>query len=148
MPKQKREGHDLEAPLVAELRLALGSRRDMKLFRLNTGKYRAMWDPKVIVTSAPAGTPDLLGCWRRDVKPVRGMDFIGYAKKVIYHGKDNVTAIGIGQFFAIETKARYGRQSQEQKDWQSAWESVGAIYLLARTVEQVLEFFGPDRGNK
>lgn len=124
--RTKREGHDLEAPLVAELRLALGSRRDMKLFRLNTGKYRAMWDPKVIVTSAPAGTPDLLGCWRRSIEE---------------WSEDWTT---VGQFFAIETKARYGRQSTEQKDWQSAWESVGAIYLLARTVEQVLEFFGPD----
>lgn len=121
----KRPGHDLEAPLVAELRLALGSRRDMKLFRLNTGKYRAMWDPTVIVTSAPAGTPDLLGCWSCHCLTVAGRQTYG-------------------QFFAIETKARYGRQSQEQKDWQSAWESVGAIYLLARTVEQVLEFFGPE----
>lgn len=129
--RTKRAGHDLEAPLVAELRLALGSRKDMKMFRLNTGKYRAMWDPKVIVTSAPAGTPDLLGCWHRP------LTIVGR------HGDPFDQRIG--QFFAIETKARYGRQSQEQKDWQKAWESVGAIYLLARTVEQVLEFFGPER---
>lgn len=133
----KRPGHDLEAPLVAELRLALGSRRDMKLFRLNTGKYRAMWDPTVIVTSAPAGTPDLLGCWRKHSGfQSRASPDLDWAPEIV------------GQFFAIETKARYGRQSQEQKDWQSAWESVGAIYLLARTVEQVLEFFGPDHNNK
>lgn len=133
----KRPGHDLEAPLVAELRLALGSRRDMKLFRLNTGKYRAMWDPTVIVTSAPAGTPDLLGCWLRVVTPIDDAPYLAG-----YGVTNDVTVFG--QFFAIETKARYGRHSQEQKDWQSAWESVGAIYLLARTVEQVLEFFGPD----
>lgn len=146
----KRPGHDLEAPLVAELRLALGSRRDMKLFRLNTGKYRAMWDPTVIVTSAPAGTPDLLGCWRKRASVQMPLDYdlsdgrFGKLTEGVWEERGPVH----GQFFAIETKARYGRQSQEQKDWQSAWESVGAIYLLARTVEQVLEFFGPDHGNK
>lgn len=143
----KRPGHDLEAPLVAEIRLALGSRRDMKLFRLNTGKYRAMWDPTVIVTSAPAGTPDLIGCWQRSV-PVAN---IKGASSPYFSGQKTITVVGdfsmamFGQFFAIETKARYGRQSTEQKDWQRAWESVGAIYLLARTVEQVSEFFGPEK---
>lgn len=146
MSKLKRPGHDLEAPLVAELRLALGSRRDMKLFRLNTGKYRAMWDPTVVVTSAPAGTPDLLGCWRRlaTVVSLKGRlsPYFAGQKKIAVINDHSMAQFG--QMFAIETKARYGRQSQEQKDWQSAWESVGAIYLLARTVEQVLEFFGPD----
>lgn len=131
----KRTGHDQEAPLLAEVRLALGSRRDIKLFRINTGEYRAMWDPKIIVRSAPDGTPDLIGCWQRVVTPIDDAPFLAG------HGVTNDVTV-YGQFFAVETKARYGQQSDEQIKWQKAFESVGALYILARTVDDVMKVFG------
>lgn len=141
----KRAGHDQEAPLLADVRLALGARRDIKLFRINTGQYRAMWDPKIIVRSAPDGTPDLLGCWltTRTIDlgiPTRAKWLADRYTPTVEEAERLVRPIGM--FFAIETKARYGKQSAEQIKWQAAFESVGALYILARTVDDVLKVFG------
>ncbi len=140
MSRSKRAGHDLEAPLLAEIRLALGSRRDIKLFRVNTGQYRAMWDPKVIVRSAPDGTPDLIGCWSRSFSIHAAERYPDHPNWKWADGEKRLTDdLTVGQFFAIETKARYGKQSAEQIKWQAAFESVGALYILARTVEDCLK---------
>lgn len=149
--RAKRPGHDTESPLLAEVRLLLGCRTDIKLLRINTGSYRALRSDRVI-ESAPAGTPDLLGCWRGHVTMEANHDTkiitrwsIG-VKPSSTPGPDSrlsfINQYNFGQFIAIETKSRYGPQRQAQKDWQAAFESVGGIYILARTVADVLAVVG------
>jgi hypothetical protein len=97
-----------EAVIQQNIRLALGQRDDIFMFRINVGVFRPMRGEQArAIRSAPDGTPDLLG--------------------VKAHG----------QAFGIEVKASKGRQSQAQKNWQRAWEKRGGIYILARSVEDV-----------
>lgn len=100
-----------EASLQQQIRLALGMRDDVMMFRINVGMFWAMTGPKRPVRSAPDGTPDLLGVIRR--------------------------ANGIGQAFGIEVKAPKGRQREAQLAFQRAWEQRGGIYILAKSVDDV-----------
>ena len=103
-----------EARIQSEIRLALGQRDDVMLFRINVGKFRPLHGPEDrVIQSAPNGTPDLLG--------VLGPD---------------------GRALAIEVKDAKGRQRPEQIAFQKAWEARGGLYILARSVEDVLERIG------
>lgn len=97
-----------EAVIQNEIRLALGMRDDIFLFRINVGVFRPLHgDQKRAIRSAPDGTPDLLG---------------------VMHP---------GRAFAIEVKTAKGQQREAQRNWQKAWEKRGGIYVLARSVEDV-----------
>lgn len=129
-----------EAIIQANIRLALGQRDDVMLFRINVGKFRPIHgDQSRVIQSAPKGTPDLLGVvsctlpaalvqsLRQEVSPetmLRLMDFLGKSR---------------GRALAIEVKRATGRQSPEQAAFQKAWEARGGLYILARSVEDVLE---------
>lgn len=83
------------------------------VWRNNTGKFRSLTDPQRIVTVGQVGSADIIG-----VQPVTiTADMVG---KVI------------GQAIAIEVKTPTGKQSQEQKNWQQAFEQHGGIYILGR----------------
>ena len=102
-----------ESQIQAAIRLALGQRDDVMLFRINVGKFRPIHgDQNRVIASAPPGTPDLLGV----MKP--------------------------GTALAIEVKDAKGRQRPEQIAFQKAWEARGGVYILARSVEDVLERIG------
>lgn len=102
-----------EAQIQAAIRLALGQRDDIMLFRINVGKFRPLNGPQDrVIQSAPPGTPDLLGV----IKP--------------------------GTALAIEVKDAKGRQRPEQVAFQKAWESRGGLYILARSVDDVLTRIG------
>jgi len=97
-----------EAVLQQEIRLALGMRDDIFMFRINVGVFRPLHgDQRRAIRSAPDGTPDLIGV----MQP--------------------------GRAFAIEVKAAKGQQREAQKNWQKAWEKRGGIYILARSVDDV-----------
>lgn len=96
-----------EAVIQQEIRLALGQRDDIMLFRINVGKFRPLDGGPRVIQSAPEGTPDLLG------------------------------VIHPGRAFAIEVKTDKGKQRTAQAAWQRAWEKRGGIYILARSVEDV-----------
>ena len=96
-----------EAVLQQEIRLALGQRQDVMMFRINVGKFRPLDGGPRVIQSAPEGTPDLLG------------------------------VITPGRAFAIEVKAQRGKQRQVQAAWQLAWERRGGIYILARSLDDV-----------
>lgn len=96
-----------EAVLQQEIRLALGQRQDIMMFRINVGKFRPLDGGARVIQSAPEGTPDLLG------------------------------VIAPGRAFAIEVKALRGKQRQVQAAWQLAWERRGGIYILARSLDDV-----------
>ena len=74
--------------------------------------------------------------WRQNVG-------VGVApgKRVIRFGVPGMADIGgcyRGRHVEIEVKAPRGRQSDQQKLWAAAITKVGGIYVLARSVEQVL----------
>lgn len=97
-----------EAVLQQNIRLALGMRDDIFLFRINVGVFRPIDGPdKRAIRSAPEGTPDLMG------------------------------VLAPGRAFAIEVKAPRGTQREAQKRWQEAWEKRGGIYILAKSLEDV-----------
>jgi hypothetical protein len=96
-----------EAVIQQNIRLALGQRDDIMMFRINVGKFRPLEGGARVIQSAPEGTPDLLG------------------------------VMSPGRAFAIEVKAEKGRQRAAQVAWQNAWEKRGGIYILARSVEDV-----------
>lgn len=97
-----------EAILQQEIRLALGQRDDIMMFRINVGKFRPLDGPSGrVIQSAPEGTPDLLG------------------------------VMSPGRAFAIEVKAPRGKQRDAQKKWQAAWERRGGIYVLAKSLDDV-----------
>lgn len=103
-----------ESVIQQDIRLALGLRDDVMLFRINVGSFRPIdGDPRRVIQSAPTGTPDLLGVLRRPN--------------------------GIGQGLAIEVKTLKGKQRVAQAHWQTAWEARGGLYILARSVEDVLK---------
>lgn len=98
-----------EAHVLGEIRLHLGRTDDVMLIRINTGKFRPIKGPQNrVITSAPAGTPDLLGVMRG------------------------------GLALAIETKGR-GKQSPAQKNFQTAWERRGGVYIVAKSLQDVIE---------
>lgn len=97
-----------EAILQQEIRLALGMRDDIMMFRINVGKFRPIdGNQRRVIQSAPEGTPDLLG------------------------------VMSPGRAFGIEVKSVNGRQRDVQRAFQDAWEKRGGIYILARSLEDV-----------
>ena len=96
-----------EAAIQQEIRLALGQRHDIMMFRINVGKFRPIDGGSRVIQSAPEGTPDLLG------------------------------VISPGRAFAIEVKTDKGKQRLAQVAWQNAWEKRGGIYIIARSVDDV-----------
>lgn len=127
-----------EAVIQQNIRLALGMRDDIFMFRINVGVFRPLHgDQKRAIRSAPDGTPDLLGVkamsvpsvldilLREELSPTTMMRLCEWIGEVA------------GQAFAIEVKAARGQQREAQKNWQKAWEKRGGIYVLARSVEDV-----------
>lgn len=55
------------------------------------------------------------------------------------NGTPDLLGIYRGWPTAIETKSKRGRQSQEQRDFQAAWERAGGIYLMPRTMAELKE---------
>jgi hypothetical protein len=98
-----------EAHLQQEIRLALGQRDDIFMFRINVGKFRPLDGGARVIQSAPEGTPDLMG------------------------------VMTPGKAFGIEVKAQRGQQRDAQKKWQAAWEKRGGIYILAKSLQDVCE---------
>lgn len=105
-----------ETILQQQIRLALGRRPELRLFRNNTG---SLLDPK---TKRPVqfglckGSADLIG-WRTvTITP----DMVGQQVAV---------------FASIEVKTPTGRLRPEQKTWLDAVQAAGGVAGIARSVE-------------
>ncbi len=125
-----------ESRLLAEIRVAVGSRPDFLLSRINTGVYAAPSAMKTRIRSAPNGFPDLIGTQLRRVLTRRTVEtnFSRYEGPEYWHT--------YGQAIAVETKTVKGQLSQAQQAWALAFRKVGGIYILARTVEDVTNVLG------
>lgn len=123
-----------EAVLQQNIRLALGLRDDIFMFRVNVGVFKPLHgNQDRAIRSAPDGTPDLLGVLLRKLD-VPGIRYL----------KDDEPPIAInvssfGQAFAIEVKAAKGKQRDVQMRWEEAWVKRGGIYILARSIEDVYD---------
>jgi hypothetical protein len=126
-----------EAVIQQNIRLALGQRDDIMMFRINVGKFRPLEGGARVIQSAPEGTPDLLG-----VMAVRACvinERVRAAAPIDGSTGDIIMPKIFGRAFAIEVKAEKGRQGVAQVAWQNAWEKRGGIYILARSVEDVYQ---------
>lgn len=74
--------------------------------------------------------------WRNNVG---GAKLGGYFVKFGVPGLPDIFAIRGGKIYGIEVKAAKGRQSQLQHDFQLDFTEAGGIYLLARSLEDVME---------
>jgi|GEM_PF-985070 len=126
-----------EAPLLADVRLALGLREDIMVCRVNTGVFKPLHgDQTRAIRSAPNGFPDLVAVWRRHAEVRTTINPGGFQPL------ERIEPVTFGQALAIETKSSKGTQRKAQENFQAAWEAVGGIYILARSVEDVLAVVG------
>jgi len=58
----------------------------------------------------------------------------------VYPGISDLTAIKDGKVYQIEIKAPNGRQSENQKMFQSLWEENGGNYIIGG-IDEVMEIF-------
>lgn len=136
--KPRKPNNRGESILLAAVRLAVGARSDFRALRINVGLYRAPHSDHR-VRSAPTGTADLLGIWKRKLLIKRTINPDGFNPVVREDLQD------IGQFIAIETKfGRDGRLSKEQEAFRDMVLNLGGIYIEARSVADVLDILGPD----
>lgn len=73
------------------------------------------------------------------VKP--GMTIIMDAQPISFGlpGSGDAMGASAGRPLAIETKDATGRQTQEQKDFQAAWEAAGGVYILGRDADDIAQ---------
>ncbi len=99
-----------EAKIQYDILLAFGATPYMRLWRNNSG---LLWAPGPggtmrRVRASAEGAPDLIGVLRMG-----------------------------GRFIGIECKAEKGRQREDQVRFQKMIETMGGLYILARSVEDV-----------
>lgn len=96
-----------ETPLIRDILLALGTRRDLRIWRSNCGAARTRTGR--VVRFGVKGQADISGI----LAPT-------------------------GKRIEIEAKSATGRQSEQQRRFQAMIEKHGGIYILARSVDDVL----------
>lgn len=108
--------HDREGPLVAEVLLALGTRRDLKVWRNNTGMLP---DPRTgrWISFGLKGSADILGIRRVQLPAPYG---------------------AVGQFIAFECKSATGRLRPDQDRFRLMVESMGGVYVVVRSVADAI----------
>lgn len=100
--------HRLEAPVVAEVLLALGTRPDCRVWRHNTGKLE-----------------DRTGRWVSF-----GLEGSGDVQGVL---SIKVGRVVIGVSLWVECKSATGRLRERQRNFRRMIESLGGIYIVARS---------------
>lgn len=106
-----------ETPISREILLALGSRKDVRLFRNNVGVATTR-DGNVIRFGLAPGSSDLIG-WRTiTVTP----DMVGKS---------------IAVFLGVEVKTPTGAIRQNQRTWQAAVQSMGGIAEILRSPTEI-----------
>lgn len=113
-----------EQTIQQNIRLALGTRPDLRLFRNNTGTLKDQHG-RPVQFGLCKGSADLIG-WRTvTITP----DMVGQQVAV---------------FTSIEVKTPTGRISPEQHAWNAAVSSAGGIAGIARSVPDALKIFSDD----
>ena len=108
-----------ETKIQQEIRLALGQRSDLRLFRNETGKLPDPRTGRWVQFGLAKGSSDLIGFKTVKITP----EMIGKE---------------IAQFVSIEIKTERGKLTDIQKNWLQKVQSSGGIVGVARTVKDAL----------
>lgn len=127
-----------ESKLLAELRIAIGSRPDCTCLRINTGVFAVPGKPKQRVRSAPTGTSDLCIVQLRRVMRVQVFENPGTFMR---HDKQGWHYYS--QLIWCETKSKTGKLREEQQDFFTEMTRLGCICIAPRSVDEVLDVLGP-----
>ena len=130
-PARKLTHAQLRAGILAEF----GSRDDLLLWPNSVG-VAITPDLRRVVRYGTPGSADILGVWRQKYWSAETINPDGFCP--VERKWNHV----VGQAIAIEVKVGRDVQSKKQKAWQSAFEAMGGIYILARSVEDVAVLIG------
>ena len=124
-----------EKALLADVRLALGSMADCRMFRNNVGVGH-----QGRVLSRTSGQVVLGGARqvRYGLFPGSG-DLIGWKSVVI---TPEMVGQRIAQFASVETKAEHGAVREDQETWIRAVRAAGGLAGIARSVRDAVELIG------
>jgi hypothetical protein len=113
-----------EKHILAEVLIDVTARSDAVAWRHNSGQA---WQGNRV-----EGKPGTL------VRLEHGMVILRNARPVKFglEGSGDIIGAIASRPLAVETKTATGRQRESQIYFQQAWERVGGIYLLARSVEE------------
>ena len=112
-----------ETTLQQQIRLALGTRPDLRLFRNNTGTLPDPRTGRPVQFGLARGSADLIGLRTVTITP----DMVGQQVAV---------------FTSIEVKTPKGRPTAEQQNWLNMVRSLGGIAGIARSVRDAIESLG------
>ena len=112
-----------ETTLQQHIRLALGTRTDLRLFRNNTGTLPDPRTGRPVQFGLARGSADLIGLRTVTITP----DMVGQQVAV---------------FTSIEVKTPKGRPTAEQQNWLNMVRSLGGIAGIARSVRDANEILG------
>jgi len=112
-----------ETTIQQQIRLALGTRPDLRLFRNNTGTLPDPRTGRPVQFGLARGSADLIGLRTVTITP----DMVGQQVAV---------------FTSIEVKTPKGRPTAEQQNWLNMVQSLGGIAGIARSVRDANEILG------
>ena len=104
-----------ETTLQQQIRLALGSRSDLRIFRNQVGSLPDPRTGRLVTFGLARGSADLIG-WR-----------------IVTIGPEHV-GLKLAVFTSIEIKTPTGRLSPAQRAWLGSVQSAGGIAGVARSV--------------
>ena len=110
---------NVETKIQQEIRLGLGTRDDVRLFRNQVGQLPDPRTGRPVQFGLARGSADLVGWKTIEVTP----DMVGQRLAV---------------FTSIEVKTPNGRPTQYQKAWLRAVDNAGGIAGIARSVDDAL----------
>ena len=112
-----------ETTIQQQIRLALGTRPDLRLFRNNTGTLPDPRTGRPVQFGLARGSADLIGLRTVTITP----DMVGQQVAV---------------FTSIEVKTPQGRPTAEQQNWLNMVRSLGGIAGIARSIQDANEILG------
>ena len=110
---------NVETKIQQEIRLGLGTREDVRLFRNQVGQLPDPRTGRPVQFGLAKGSADLVGWKTVTITP----DMVGQEVAV---------------FASIEVKTPTGRPTQYQQAWLTAVEKAGGIAGIARSVDDAL----------
>jgi len=117
--------HDMnaETDIQQHIRLALGTRTDLRLFRNNTGTLPDPRTGRPVQFGLARGSADLIGLRTVTITP----EMVGQQVAV---------------FTSIEVKTPTGRVTPDQHSWLNMVQQAGGIAGVARSVQDAKEILG------
>lgn len=106
--------NEAHTKLVNDILVELSRRAYVRVWKSQTGVFRDLEDDNRIIRTGVKGSADISGILR-----IRS---------------------GYGIRLEIEVKTGSGRQTPDQKNFQRMIESLGGFYLVARSIQEAVEF--------